>query len=102
MEEFHARDGYIPNTRIYMAKFYAIDKDIPNVVAVFNTEQERDDWVLYKDYEILHLPPEEEEYKSCVAITYEEAYNITEGLILYEYLYFSDEFFDHIKYCTNW
>ena len=85
-----------------MEKFYAKDTDVPMYVAIFATEHERNNWVNYKDYEILHLPPEDEEYKSRVAITYEEAYNITDGMILDESSFFPDEFFDHIKFCCNW
>ena len=85
-----------------MERFYAKDKDVPWVVAIFKTEKDRDDWVNYKDYETLKLPPEDEEYKSRVAITYDEALDLTDCMILDVNSYVADEILDHIMYCSSW
>ena len=86
-----------------MERFYAKDKDNPDVVVIFKAEKDRDDWVNYKDYESLRLPPEDEEYKSRVAITYDEALDITDCMILDEELFcVPDEVWDHIMYCSAW
>lgn len=54
-------------------RFYAIYKDVPSEIAIFNTEAERDEWVRYEDKFAKTFMSEADRQEERMAITREDA-----------------------------
>ena len=83
-------------------KFYARIHNLPNIVAVFKSQKDRDDWLNYKDFSLLGIPIDGDYCFGRELITYEEADAMTFGKIEDDNTYVPDELFpETLSWCLG-
>ena len=101
-DDFHALDdafGVVYVGRELPERYYAKYVELNDAVAVFDTEEERDEWVQYKDeFSVAVNATTENAFEQRTALTEDEARRLTCDRIYCEERFVEDDALDNLKW----